>query len=176
MYEGGKWDYVNQPKELAHYSVIMGYLSYYTHYGAVLDVGCGEGVLFDWMRSFSYSRYVGIDISQAAIDHALKKKTENSIFIKTAIQDYKPEEKFDAIVFSEVLYYLESPLQILKHYEAFLKDEGIFIVSMYCSKEHYDTPKLWKELESVYTPLDEIKVSNRYNTSWLCKVYKPSNI
>src|ERR1039458_2921005 len=76
-YEGGKWDYLNQLKELAHYSVIIGYINYFKHNGAVLDVGGGEGILFDRMRSCSYSRYVGIDISQIAIGHASKKKTEN---------------------------------------------------------------------------------------------------
>ncbi len=170
-YEGGKWDYLNQLKELAHYSILIGYINYYKYNGAVLDVGCGEGILFDRMRSHSYSRYVGLDISQTALDHASKKKTQNSVFIKTAIQDYKSEENFDVIIFNEVLYYFESPLQIVKHYDSFLKDDGIFIISMFCSKEQ---PKFWKELDSVYIPLDETKVSNKYGTSWIIKVYKSS--
>jgi len=171
-YESGKWDFLNRPEQLAHYSVIIGYITYYKHHGAVLDVGCGEGILLSRMCSCSYSRYVGIDVSETAIDKALEKKAEKCNFVKTSIQDYKCEEKFDVIVLNEVLYYLENPLQILKHCEAFLKDDGILIVSMYCSEE---TSELWKKIESVYAPLDETRISNRLNTSWVCKVYRSSN-
>lgn len=173
MYKGGRWDYLSQLKELAHYSVIIGYLGYFTRIGAILDCGCGEGILFDRMQAFSYTRYVGIDFSQEAINRALKKQMRNSSFLKASISDYKPEEKFDAIVFNEVLYYF-SPVKTLKHYEPFLKNDGVFVVSMYCSTKPFDTFKAWKDLESVYAPLDMTTVTNGYGTSWVCKVFKTS--
>jgi len=170
-YQRGRWDFLNHPEQLAHYSVIIGYITYYRKNGAILDVGCGEGILLDRMCACSYSRYVGIDVSETAINKALKKKMEKCAFAKTSVQDFKSEEKFDAIVLNEVLYYFENPMQILEHCKTFLKDNGILIVSMYCSEE---TSELWKKIESVYAPLEETKISNRDNTSWVCKAYRSS--
>jgi hypothetical protein len=46
QYLFGKWKFMNQIDELALYSVIVGYIEYLKPGGAILDVGCGEGILF----------------------------------------------------------------------------------------------------------------------------------
>ena len=56
--------------ELARYSVIAGYLHHLRAGGSVLDVGSGEGLLADHLRPLGYSRYHGIDLSEAAIAQA----------------------------------------------------------------------------------------------------------
>lgn len=169
QYKSGRWRYLNQLQELAHYSVIIGYIKYFQHNGAILDVGCGEGVLFDLMCPCTYSRYVGIDISQTALDHASKKGNEKSLFVRSPLEEYSPDEKFDAIVFNEVLYYFKRPAKVLEHYRDFLNADGVFIVSMYRAQRN---DRLWKTWESIYPPLDETKLANGYKTSWICKVYR----
>ena len=48
QYENGAWQYLNtEPLELARSSVIGVYYQTYGNRGAILDVGCGEGVLTD---------------------------------------------------------------------------------------------------------------------------------
>ena len=56
--------------ELAHYSAIVGYCYYLNKSGTILDIGCGEGILQERLRSLNYSRYVGVDISAKAIRRA----------------------------------------------------------------------------------------------------------
>jgi hypothetical protein len=70
--------------------------------GAVLDVGCGEGLL----------GYFGID-------------QINGIDANT----YEPDGRFAVIVFNESLYYFADPLACLRRYERWL--DGVFVISMY---------------------------------------------
>jgi len=167
-YAEGRWKYLSTVPELAHYSIIIGYLNYFKPGGAILDVGCGEGILFERMAADSYSSYRGIDISENAISIANRKKNEKAHFSRIPCQDYRTEEKFDAIVFNEVLYFIEHPLQVLKHFEQFRKQDGILIVSMFCTPM---THVLWGEFDSSYKILDEVKITNKKGTSWICKVY-----
>src|SRR5690348_2798439 len=43
-YQNGRWEYMKNLEELARYSIIVGYVDYLKKGGAILDVGCGEGI------------------------------------------------------------------------------------------------------------------------------------
>jgi 2-polyprenyl-3-methyl-5-hydroxy-6-metoxy-1,4-benzoquinol methylase len=171
QYIDGKWNYLTQLNELAHYSVITGYFNYFKYGGALLDVGCGEGILYKRTCSSSYSKYVGIDISKEAVNRAMKNKNEKTTFIQTDLYNYSTTKKFDAIIFNEVLYYLNNQVEVLKRYDRFLKNDGIFIISMYHRRRN---AIIWKDIESIYIPFDETIITNRLKISWLCKVYRSS--
>jgi hypothetical protein len=69
-YREGCWSYLQNARELAHYSMIIGYYTHYRPGGSLLDVGCGEGVLQRRLRALGYARYLGIDSSEEAIARA----------------------------------------------------------------------------------------------------------
>ena len=168
QYRRNHWDYLREMPELAHYSVIAGYFQYLKCRGALLDVGCGEGVLQERLTPDSYSRYVGIDISDEAIRRASHRQDEKTDFIRADLRAYVPTMLFDAIVFCEVLYYFDDALRLLQHYQQFLKQDGVVLVSMYVSEE---ANPIWRALETKFLPVDETQVSNKSGTSWICKVY-----
>jgi 2-polyprenyl-3-methyl-5-hydroxy-6-metoxy-1,4-benzoquinol methylase len=81
--------------------------SYYTHYrpgGSLLDVGCGEGVLQRRLRALGYARYLGIDSSEEAIARAQTERDARTEFRCADAETYMPQDRFDVIVFNEVLY------------------------------------------------------------------------
>jgi len=91
QYLGGRWVYLNQLEELARYTVIVGYIAYLKPRGAVLDVGCGEGILFERYRPYGYSKYLGIDISEAALAKLAEPQNENTVFIKADAEAYRQQ-------------------------------------------------------------------------------------
>lgn len=82
-----------------------------TNYKNILDIGCGEGYLTEKLANIG-SKVTALDISRHALKRArnrLKSKT-NVTFICSDILSWQAgrqtEERFDLIICSEVLYYL----------------------------------------------------------------------
>lgn len=167
QYSLGKWDYLRQVGELAHYSVIAGYCHYFKPGGRLLDIGCGEGILQERLCSPGYSRYTGIDISEEAICTASGRQDEKTSFVQADVREYRPEGLSDIIIFNECLYYFQDPLSIVKRYENFLTEDGLLIVSMFVTEK---TGRIWKILEESYIVQDEVFVKNKSGVSWNIKV------
>ena len=71
------------------------------HKKNILDIGTGSGCIAVTLSNHLISNIIGIDISKAAIDVAIKNNalTSNKVsFIISKIEDYIPEEPFDIIV------------------------------------------------------------------------------
>jgi len=170
-YQANRWEYMKDLKELGRYSIIAGYIRYLKPAGSILDLGCGEGILLEHLRPESYSGYVGVDMSQEAIQKAQDRHDGKTTFISANITTFVPDRKYDAIVFNEVLYYLDDPLLVMKRYENFLKPNGVFIVGMYATDE---TMENWRALEIQYDFLDETRSYNKKSGhSWSCRVWTP---
>ncbi len=97
---------------------------------SALDVGCASGSM---VRSpgADFLDYTGVDISSVAIDEA-RRLSPGSRFHVAELQQYVPERGYDAIIFSEVLYYLSvaDALSEYTRYSAALAANGIVAVSM----------------------------------------------
>ena len=92
---------------MAHYAVLAGYTAYL--HPKELCVGCGEGILFKRYLPYGYSKYVGIEISEAALAKLAEWENKNTNFVKVDAEEYEPTELFDAVVFNEILYYFSEP-------------------------------------------------------------------
>jgi len=175
QYQGGKWNYMSEMDELARYSVIAGYLYHLKQGGAILDVGCGEGILLRRLGPTNYSKYVGIDLSQAAIDKASQWQNEQVQFLRADVESYTPTELFDVIVFNESLYYFQQPLGVVERYVQALKEGGIFVVSTYMSAKR--AVSILERLKESYRLLDEVKTIHQdvsCSKTFTCSVFSPS--
>jgi len=68
---------------------------------SILDIGTGSGCIAVTLSNHLTSSVIGVDVSKAAIDVAIKNNTLTSnkvSFITSKIEDYIPEEPFDIIV------------------------------------------------------------------------------
>src|SRR3954454_119623 len=77
-YAAGRWAYLGELPELARFSVLAGYLRHFKPGGAILDVGCGEGALAKRLSAGDFRRYVGVDLSAAAIEKAARSLMPNT--------------------------------------------------------------------------------------------------
>jgi 2-polyprenyl-6-hydroxyphenyl methylase/3-demethylubiquinone-9 3-methyltransferase len=170
QYLAGRWDYMEQVDELARYSMVIGFLQYFTPGGAILDVGCGEGILFRRYRFYEYTKYVGIDISEAAIKKISQENNERAVFITANAETYTPTEHFDSLVFNEVLYYFNDPFSTLEKYTNFLNRDGIFIISTYTDSKR--AMSILNRIKSTYRLLTEV-TTTQGSRSWVCSVFLP---
>lgn len=169
----GKWDYLNlSPIERARHAIIAMYIQSLTPEGLVLDVGCGEGTLIDFLTPLLKKNYFGIDISSEAIKKAKKKRTAR--FSCIPAKDFTTKKKFNAIVFNEVLYYLDDKL-ILKQYSKLLNKDGFLVISLYrTNRKRYDR-QIIKNSKKLFSVISTIEVSGKtkgQNVIWQISVLR----
>jgi 2-polyprenyl-3-methyl-5-hydroxy-6-metoxy-1,4-benzoquinol methylase len=171
QYAAGRWDFLAQLSELSRFSVLAGYMWHLKPGGAVLDVGCGQGVLQRRLTSSCYSRYVGIDVSGSAIALAREQQDERSTFLAADCEDYFPAEQFDVIVFNEVLCCLRDPLRTVQRYSQSLSPGGLLLVSM-CTAARGSATILWR-LKRAYTTVDEVRLAHSgRRVAWMCAAFR----
>jgi 2-polyprenyl-3-methyl-5-hydroxy-6-metoxy-1,4-benzoquinol methylase len=174
VYETKGWDGLWGLSELARYNMITGYTRHYCKEPRILDLGCGEGVLQKYFSSVDYSRYLGIDVSDVAIEKAKSLENDKTQFQVGDVNYLKTNDNFDVIIYNESLYYLSNPKLAIRSLSNNLNPGGIFIVSM-----HKDgTAKregLWADLNEVLELKDKTKVINHSETEWTVAVYGLKN-
>lgn len=109
--------------------------------GSVLDLGCGAGSTASELNEEAYRQYVGVDVSQVAIDKAQRRIDGKGLahkcgFVRGDIATYKPTEQYDAILFRDSLYYIKRSQfkAVLMRYSRWLKQDGCFIVRIWDGK------------------------------------------
>jgi SAM-dependent methyltransferase len=168
-YQTGHWTFLNALGELGRFSVVVGYLTELKPDAAVLDVGCAEGLLFKRLQPRRGRRYLGLDVSSAAVAKA--SEAGEGPFICADAERHAPTDTYDAIVFNESLYYFRQPLETVERYVASLTHGGIVIVSTYLASRR--ARSILRALKRKYTLLDETRVSHGPE-SWICSVFTPT--
>jgi SAM-dependent methyltransferase len=171
QYRTNQWAYMERLDELGRYAVITSYIAYLKPGGAVLDVGCGEGILFERYQPYGYVRYVGLDISEVAVAKLMPKQNAGTVFLQADAEAYQPTELFDVIVFNETLYYFHDPLSALGRYAQALKPGGLLIVSTYMASRRART--ILRRLKTLYAVIDETQTTQGAKT-WFCTVLGPT--
>jgi len=171
-YTIGTWDYLWDHLEEGRYQAVLLAIAKYAPQGALLELGCGEGILQSRMMPDSYAKYVGIDMSKIAINKAQRLCNLNTYYQQADMETFVPESKFDAIVVNEALYYALNPVQLLKRYAYFLRPEGYIIISIFETKENR---QLFDTIEAKYLKTEQY-VSTNERGSWYCQVYSQSAI
>ena len=170
QYGAGSWEFMLELDERARYAVIGAYVHRLRPGGAVLDVGCGEGLLAEQLRPLDYARYLGVDLAAAAIAQAAARADGRTVFVAADAESYTPPARFDVVVFNESVYYFREPLASVARYEEFLAPGGLFIVSTFRSHRADAIARL---LQRRYRTLEATTVSNRKG-SWVIRVLEPA--
>lgn len=100
---------------------------------SILDIGCGAGTLCLYLANKQYQT-LGVDISQKAINQCqmsaralgLQKKAR---FVSGNFLTKKFFQKFDLVIFTEVIEHLENDKLALKKIHSLLNKNGVLILS-----------------------------------------------
>jgi SAM-dependent methyltransferase len=133
-FSGTKWDFIDNTVG----DCVYPYLEKYANHGNILDLGCGPGNTANELAEDVYQKYIGVDISEAALAKAVKRTQESgragkNSFVNSDFLEYSPAQEFDVILFRESMYHIPygQVLPILKKFSTHLKNTGVFIVRLY---------------------------------------------
>lgn len=109
--------------------------------GKILDVGCSFGYLSYLLNKIGYDTY-GIDISERAIDYALK--NYGAYFENISLEQFidKSSHKYDVIIASELIEHFDDPLRFFESAFSLLKDNGMIIIST-PNKDYFSKKSYW---------------------------------
>ena len=162
QYSGSTWDFLYQEEEKEHYQALVELCRKWKPAASILDVGCGEGVLYSYLLNAGYHDYQGVEISEAAVRTA-NSKFEGKRFVAASAENYSPNNMFDFIIFNESIYYFSNPIKVLNRYQQFLNPSGMFVVSM-C--EYVGNRAIRNKISKTYEVHDQIVVRNHSGQVW----------
>lgn len=98
----------------------------------ILDLGCGFGKFAAWAVNTGAAEVTGVDISEKMLQEAQKGVGRLNVrFVHQAVEDYViPENRFDLIVSSLCLHYVEDIRPVFQRIHRGLKDNGRFVFSV----------------------------------------------
>jgi len=162
-FSGGKWDFIDDTAG----DCIYPHLEKHARGGDILDLGCGPGNTANELTDGAYRRYIGVDISEVALEKALKRtkkngRTDKNSFVNSDFLGYTPAQDFDVILFRESLYHVPygQVLPILEKYSKHLKENGVFVVRLYAGDSTKKTKfRVTRKLDLLKREFDVVEVS-----------------
>jgi SAM-dependent methyltransferase len=166
-YRAGDWAFMHDLHQVPRYAAIASLAHRLRPGGAILDVGCGEGVLQDHLLPLGYARYLGVDVSETAVAQAAAagRVDDRTAFVTADGEHFTPDGVFDVIVFNECVHYFRDAASSISAYESFLVPGGVFIIST------FRTPRgdaIMRDVLKHYDVLEELAISHRKGASTLC--------
>jgi len=107
--------------------------NYITRGDVVLDLGCGDGRLFQIFRDKNID-YTGIDISEKLIKIAKRKNPNTKFIVGDALKLPFPDNSFTKVFNIAVLHHIPSKklrLQLLSEAKRVLKPDGLLILTVW---------------------------------------------
>jgi SAM-dependent methyltransferase len=161
-WKDGDWDYMAKvPIELSRNAITSGvYAQLLAINGSILDVGCAEGTVVNYLNPIQRPKYVGVDWSAAAIEKA-RSNHPGVHFEVGSIKDYQPDQQFDLMIFNDVLMF--APVESgIPRFLKYLKPGGYMIISAFHQPErdnNFDMIPYFEKARSLMRLYDIIKVA-----------------
>jgi len=116
-------------------------------HGAVLDIGCGDGLFFDHLAEFGEVEGVEADAAIVSDDGPHRDRIHVCQFDET----FQPGKKYSLIVMLDLLEHLPDPLGGLKHALELLEEDGTIVITVPAFRALWTTHDDWNHHFTRYT-------------------------
>jgi trans-aconitate methyltransferase len=155
-------------KEDGRYGTLLQILRRYDT-GTLLDMGCGDGLLWRDYRPLSNSSLIGIDYSPTAVAKANTLNIPHCRFECGDYRSFRPGQPIAAVVFNESLYYIDDFLNAVRKSNEWLGENGVVIISMF---DTLVTKRIWRKLLQECTPVQGVTVwDHESGCKWTVRVF-----
>lgn len=159
---------LGDPQEDGRFGALMQVLRRYDH-GPMLDLGCGDGLLWKRYRPLSDSLLIGVDYSDTAVAKANSRAIPNAEFRAGDYRSFDPERQLAVVVFNESLYYIDTFVDAVTKAESYLSDRGVVVVSMF---DTLVTRRIWRRLLERRKWLQSLSVHDHWSKRrWTIRVF-----
>jgi SAM-dependent methyltransferase len=152
-YSADKWNFADNTIG----DCVYAHLERHAAGGSILDMGCGSGNTANELTASAYETYLGVDISEAALDKARRRSRDGgrqskNRFVCGDFLGYVPTGKFDVILFRESMYHvpLTRVKPVLDRYSKHLTKDGVFIVRLFAASR--------ESAKSKYRPMAMLRI------------------
>ena len=114
---------VGNPKQVFFNKLKAGVIADYSGDGRILDVGCGTGMVTQYLRGKVYAGDVNPEMLEIA-----KKRTRAFLSVFSAYNLPFRDNFFDAVISIKVIYHLKEPKKAIKEIERVLKTGGKAVI------------------------------------------------
>jgi len=180
QFRQGVWDVLKSVAEVPRYGAICAYLKYLDRPISLLDVGCGEGLILKFCDREWLHHYSGLDISQEALNKITTLLPGDNL-ICSSVEEFSTEQRFDVILFNEVLYYTTDPYSQLVKFKKYLNPGGFFLVSTFKSlglfaRNSRNLRLVWQLISDCkWKIIDDVVIKNASRgLSWRIALIQPS--
>jgi SAM-dependent methyltransferase len=172
QYAGGFWDFLGSGEEAARLRAVAELVRRHAPGAAVLDVGCGEGLLREHLAG--PGGYLGIDLSREAIARAETRARSApdgpaAEFLVADAETWEPDRRFGAVVLNECLYYFECPLAAARRCLGWLEPDGVMVVSTFRGPR---ADAIARRLAAELPPAEELELPAPRGR-WRIALYRP---
>ncbi len=166
-YRDEKYD-LSTKKEDGRYGALLQILRRYDR-GTMLDLGCGDGLLWRDYRPLSNSALIGIDYSATAVAKANALNVPQCRFECGDYRTFQPGQEISVVVFNESLYYIDDFLNAMHKSSEWLNESGVVVVSMF---DTLVTRRIWKKVLQDYFSIQQVMVRDHASgCSWTIRVF-----
>lgn len=130
-YSQGEWARIEQTEN----DIVYEFLEKYCAGGSILDLACGSGNTGTELNYGSYRDYTGIDISEVAIQKAMRRsqaagRDGKNRYFQSDMLSYSPNRAYDIILVRESIQYIPEKRMksTVDRFVASLSPQGVFVV------------------------------------------------